>query len=152
MLSYNELAYWSIIFTCSYIYRYNIFKWCNYNMINCRDRLKLLTIKNNITNIESLIINEKEYDPFAICCYIRKKVERFAYDKIIDPIFKHEFLDTHRASEKLKYAEEKGIEIPETYFLLGIIYNDGMHYKNNDDAISGKLENLTIKKMINEIN
>ena len=66
MLSYNELAYWSIIFTCSYIYRYNIFKWCNYNMINCRDRLKLLTIKNNITNIESFIINEKEFYTYSI--------------------------------------------------------------------------------------
>ncbi|MBT7827046.1 MAG: hypothetical protein HN600_10680, partial [Bacteroidetes bacterium] len=133
------------------------------NSINIRPAFEALNLKPTWGNssvfdtylndeFEKYTINEKEYDPFAICCYIRKKVERFAYDKIIDPIFKHEFLDTHRASEKLKYAEEKGIEIPETYFLLGIIYNDGMHYKNNDDAISGKLENLTIKKMINEIN
>ena len=133
------------------------------NSINIRPAFEALNLKPTWGNssvfdtylndeFEKYTINETEYDPFAICCYIRKKVERFAYDKIIDPIFKHEFLDTHRASEKLKYAEEKGIEIPETYFLLGIIYNDGMHYKNNDDAISGKLENLTIKKMINEIN
>jgi hypothetical protein len=92
-----------------------------------------------------------EYDPFAVCCYIRKRVEECAYNKIIDPVFRQEFLDTHRTSEKLKYAESKGIIIPETNYLLGVIYNDGMHWKNNEDAISGKLENLTIRKMISEI-
>jgi hypothetical protein len=94
---------------------------------------------------------ESEYDPFAVCCYIRKRVEQSAYNKIVNPIFKQEFLDTYRTSEKLKYAENKGIIIPETNYLLGIIYNDGMHWKNNEDAISGKLENLTIRKMISEI-
>ncbi|NLB63126.1 MAG: hypothetical protein GX801_03345 [Fibrobacter sp.] len=94
---------------------------------------------------------EQEYDPFAVCCSIRKKVEKFAYDKLTDIDLKQEFLLTHRTSEKLKFAESKGIIIPETYYLLGVIYNDGMHYKDNDDAIAGKLENLTIKKMIKEI-
>lgn len=95
--------------------------------------------------------DELEYDPFAVCCYVRKKVEQFAYEKINDHQLKQEFLDTHRTTKKLNFAENKGVEIPEIYYLLGIIYNDGMHYKNNDDAISGKLENLIIKKMIKEI-
>lgn len=133
------------------------------NSINIRPEFEALNLKPTwgVSSVFDVYLNEEfekytngeqEYDPFAVCCFIRKKVEKFAYDKISDINFKQEFLLTHRTSEKLKYAESKGVEIPETYYLLGVIYNDGMHYKNNDDAISGKLENLTIKKMIKEIN
>jgi hypothetical protein len=47
-----------------------------------------------------------------------------------------------------------GIEIPEIYFLLGLIYNDGLHWHNNRDNISPivhKLENITIKNLIQSI-
>ncbi|GAW96684.1 MULTISPECIES: hypothetical protein [Colwellia] len=97
------------------------------------------------------INNETVYDPFAVCCAVRKKIERYAYDKLNDEGFKHEFLSTHKTSNKLKFSEKKGVTIPESFHLLGIIYNDGMHWKNNEVAISGKLENMTIKKMIREI-
>jgi hypothetical protein len=43
---------------------------------------------------------------------------------------------------------------PESYYLLGIIYNEGMHWRDNKDNISpiaSKLENLVIKNMIKEI-
>ncbi|MDY8137505.1 hypothetical protein [Aquimarina sp. 2201CG5-10] len=133
------------------------------NPINIRPEFEALNLKPTWGNssvfdaytegeFDKYCNKEDEYDPFAVCCQIRKKVELYAYDKIGDPVFKQEFLDTHRTSEKLKYAESKGIVIPETYYLLGVIYNDGMHYKNNDDAIAGKLENLTIRKMVSEIN
>lgn len=132
------------------------------NSINIRPQFEALSLKptwgdsvvfDTYLNeqFEKYNNDEPEYDPFAVCCYVRKKVEQFAYEKINNPEFQQEFLDTHRTTRKLKYAEVKGVEIPEIYYLLGIIYNDGMHYKNNDDAISGKLENLTIKKMIKEI-
>lgn len=132
------------------------------NSINIRPQFEALSLKptwgdsvvfDTYLNeqFEKYNNDEPEYDPFAVCCYVRKKVEQFAYEKINNPEFQQEFLDTHRTTRKLKYAEDKGVEIPEIYYLLGIIYNDGMHYKNNDDAISGKLENLTIKKMIKEI-
>jgi hypothetical protein len=91
------------------------------------------------------------YDPFAVCCAVRKKIEKYAYDQLNDAGFRQEFLDTHKTPNKLKFSENKGVTIPESFYLLGIIYNDGMHWKNNEAAISGKLENLTIKKMIKEI-
>lgn len=92
--------------------------------------------------------NEDSYDPFAICCYLRKKIERLIYEKLTDQGFKLEFLSKHRTTVKLEYAEEKGVLVPDSFYLLGVVYNDGMHYKNNDDAISGKLENHTIKHII----
>lgn len=132
------------------------------NSINMRQQFEDLNLKptwGDSTVFEAYINEEfrkyideePKFDPFAVCCYVRKKVERYAYTKIADADLKQEFLQTHRTTKKLEFTEEKGIEIPETYYLLGVIYNDGMHYKNNDDAITGKLENLTIKKMIKEI-
>lgn len=97
------------------------------------------------------INGDSVYDPFAVCCAVRKKVERFVYNKLNDDGFKLQFLGTHTTQKKMKFAEIKGVTVPESFYLLGIIYNDGMHWKNNEAAISGKLENLTIKKMIMEI-
>ena len=97
------------------------------------------------------IADESVYDPFAVCCALRKKVEKFAYDRLNGKDLKAEFLTTHKTPNKLRFAESKGIAVPESFYLLGIIYNDGMHWKNNEAAISGKLENMIIKKMIKDI-
>lgn len=101
--------------------------------------------------LEKYSNRENSYDPFAVCCAIRKMIEKQVYNQIDSRTFKDEFVDTHTTPKKLDYADSKGVSIPETYYLLGIIYNDGLHYKNNDSAIAGKLENLTIRKMISEI-
>lgn len=97
------------------------------------------------------IADESVYDPFAVCCALRKKVEKYAYDRLNSEDSKAEFLTTHKTPNKLSFAESKGVAVPESFYLLGIIYNDGMHWKNNEAAISGKLENMIIKKMIKEI-
>ena len=103
------------------------------------------------SEFDKYINDEPYYDPFAVCCALRKKIEKYAYDKLVDEGFKAEFLDTHKTPDKLKFSESKGVTIPETFYLLGIIYNDGMHWKNNEAAISGKLENMILKKIIREI-
>ncbi len=96
--------------------------------------------------------NESIYDPFAVCCAVRKKIEEFVYNKLENEDFKEEFIEaTNTTPNKLDYADSKGVIIPETYYLLGIIYNDGLHWKDNESAIAGKLEHLTIRKMISEI-
>jgi hypothetical protein len=97
------------------------------------------------------IADESVYDPFAVCCALRKKIEKYAYDRLNSDDAKAEFLTSHKTPNKLRFAEGKGIAVPESFYLLGIIYNDGMHWKNNEAAISGKLENMIIKKMIKEI-
>jgi len=96
-------------------------------------------------------LNQSDYDPFAVCCYIRKKIEEKIYSQISDPAHQVTFLSTYKTKEKLRFAESTGANVPEVYYLLGIIYNDGLHYKNNEVAIAGKLENVTIRKMITEI-
>lgn len=103
------------------------------------------------SEFEKYIANDSVYDPFAVCCALRKKIEKFAYDRLNGADSKEKFLTTHKTPNKLKFAESKGVAVPESFYLLGIIYNDGMHWKNNEAAISGKLENMIIKKMITDI-
>jgi hypothetical protein len=103
------------------------------------------------SEFEKYIADEAIYDPFAVCCALRKKIEKYAYDKLGSDDLKAEFLTTHKTSSKLIFSENKGVTIPESFYLLGVIYNDGMHWKNNGAAISGKLENMILKKMIREI-
>ena len=94
---------------------------------------------------------ESVYDPFAVCCAVRIKIEKSVYNQIENTDFKKEFIETHKTPKKLDYAASKGIIIPEIYYLLGIIYNDGLHWKDNASAIASKLEHLIIRKMISEI-
>lgn len=94
--------------------------------------------------------NDPDYDPFAICCFVRVKLEEIAYRKINDPAHQAEFINTNKTRSKLDYARSIGVKVPETAFLLGIIYNEGLHVRNNVDNSSpvvAKLENLVIRKM-----
>lgn len=94
--------------------------------------------------------NDPGYDPFAVCCFVRVKLEEIAYKKIADPIRQQKFIDTNKTRSKLEYARSIGVQVPETAFLLGIIYNEGLHVRNNVDNSSpvvAKLENLVIRKM-----
>lgn len=97
--------------------------------------------------------NEPEYDPFAVCCFVRVKLEEIAYKKIADPDHQTKFIDTNKTRSKLEYARSIGVKVSETAFLLGIIYNEGLHVRHNVDNSSpvvAKLENLVIRKMVIE--
>lgn len=95
----------------------------------------------------------KNYDPFAVCCAVRVKIEENLYNKLKEED-KEQFLKTHETRKKIDFAESKGVSSPEIYYLLGIIYNDGMHWKNNYDNVTPivtNLANLTIEQMIKEV-
>lgn len=66
------------------------------------------------------------------------------------------FLSKHGTSEKLGYAEELGIDVPEIYYLLGNIYNDPMHVDNKSNklitqTLYSRMENNTIRSMIKNV-
>ncbi|WP_156447900.1 hypothetical protein [Burkholderia sp. MSMB2157WGS] len=96
---------------------------------------------------------DNHYDPFAVCCYVRAKIEEISYNKIADADSRKKFLDTNGTRKKLDFAASIGICVPEVAFLLGVIYNDGLHLKqhvDNSSPIVAKLENLVIRKMISD--
>lgn len=95
----------------------------------------------------------ENYDPFAVCCFVRVRIEKIAYDKIESPAKKSEFLDTMKTKNKLDFSVKNGADIDDATFLLGIIYNEGMHIRenvDNDSPIVSKLENRTIRHMLIE--
>jgi len=99
-------------------------------------------------------LSEQEYDPLAICFALRKIVEKKAYDLIASEQNKQIFLGVHGTKNKLLYANSVGVELPESYFLLGIIYNTSLHLFNGQNitnSLASKLENMTIKNMIKEV-
>ena len=104
--------------------------------------------------LQKYVSNQDPYDPLTVCCAIRRKVERLIYESLSTPEHKTQFLAIHLTRKKLAYAESVGATVPEHYYLLGIIYNDGMHWRENADNISpiaAKLENLTIRHMIKQL-
>jgi len=93
------------------------------------------------------------YDPFAVCCFVRVQIERIVYDAIKDPARRSELLNTFKTKNKLDFAAANGVDVDDTLYLLGIIYNEGMHVHDNvDDSspIVSKLENRIIRHMLIE--
>lgn len=99
-------------------------------------------------------LNGRAFCPFAVCGAVRVKIEEIAYNKLQTPASRVAFLATNMTRNKLEKAQEMGFVSPESHYLLGIIYNEGMHWKDNEDKTSpivSKLENLTIKKLIRDV-
>lgn len=99
-------------------------------------------------------LNGRPFCPFAVCGGVRVKIEEIAYGKLQNPANQTAFLTTKKTRPKLEKAEEMGVVSPESHYLLGIIYNEGMHWKDGLDNVSpiaSKLENLTIKKLIRDV-
>ncbi len=94
------------------------------------------------------------YDSIGVLLSLRIKIEQLAYEKL-STAQKVQFLETHKTRTKLEYCDyECNLEIPETHYLLGIIYNDDLHWRDGRDyetPLQSKLSNPTIKRMIEAI-
>lgn len=93
----------------------------------------------------------KKYDAASVCCAVRLVVEQWTYNSL-EASLQDGFLNTNKTPNKLDYATENSVDIPDIFYLLGIIYNEAMHFKPNQDYMSplfSKLGNLTIRNMIN---
>lgn len=96
---------------------------------------------------------DKPFDPLAVCFSIRIKIEENIYSKLMNDADREAFLKTHGTKEKLNFAQSKGVFVPETYYLLGIIYNHPLHDADEDMccSLSMKLDNPVIKNMISKL-
>lgn len=95
------------------------------------------------------------YDPIAMLFAVRIKIEELAFSRLSNAVQETDFLDNHNGtSNKLDFCESVGIQIPETHYLLGLIYNDNLHWSPQRDyetPLLSKLDNFTIRKMIAEV-
>ncbi|TQV87563.1 hypothetical protein [Aliikangiella coralliicola] len=99
-------------------------------------------------------LESREFDPIAILFAVRIKIEEIAYGKLANQEQQTAFLEEHGTSKKLDYCHGIGMDVPESHYLLGLIYNDNLHWNNKRDystPLIAKLENFTIRKMIAEV-
>lgn len=106
---------------------------------------------NEITNY----INDRNYDPYAVCTAVRIRVEKIAYDKLESDDDKKTFINTHKTRCKLDFVERIKGDLLDVYYMLGIIYNDAEHLhsldENGDEPVIYRLSNSMIKNAIKEI-
>ncbi len=98
-------------------------------------------------------LENNTYEPLSVCCAIRVKIEETLYFKLNEED-REAFLDTHTTTKKLDFAESKGLDVPELYYMLGIIYNDGLHLRKHADIITpiaSKLNNLTVRGLVKKL-
>lgn len=100
-------------------------------------------------------LTDQLYDYYAISTAVRVRVEKVVFDQLGSAEDKETFLDRKNGTmNKFHFASEKGIEIPDIYSLLGIIYNDAEHLPAKADAdkpIIYRLKNPIIKHMIHKV-
>lgn len=91
------------------------------------------------------------YDPFAVCAYVRVQIERCAFEKLGAQANQDLFISTHGTTKKLEFAESVGVPVPEVCLLLGVVYNAGLHISGSLDqssVIALNLKNLALQNMM----
>ena len=96
---------------------------------------------------------DADYDPYSVSIALRIKIEKSVYEQLPTEDEKEKFIETHGTKEKLEFAESILGELPDIYFILGIIYSDAGHLKdeNSEKPIVYRLNNIIIQNMISEI-
>lgn len=98
--------------------------------------------------------NDADFDPLAVCCAVRNLVEKNAYQQLPSQADRDTFINIHKTRNKLEFAESVGASIPEYFYLLGVVYNEGMHWREGQDNLSpiaAKLENSTVRSLIRKV-
>ena len=101
------------------------------------------------SNVEHYLRNE-EFCPLAVCVMLREWIERYCYEALPEGC-KEQFLDEHSTQKKLYFAAQNGVEYPEVFSLLSLIYNDPLHATDKKDlrqTLYSRLHNNTIRTMI----
>lgn len=102
----------------------------------------------------SKYLSGEAFDAIAVLLAIRIKIEKLAFEQLGSTDQQDAFHDKHGTGIKLDYCSTLGVEIPETHYLLRIIYNDDLHPHGDRDIetpLRSKLSNVTIQKIISEI-
>lgn len=107
--------------------------------------------KGYVNNELNRYLTNKNYDAVAVCFAVRIFIEQLVYLLLTDTVWQEKFIAEHGTSNKLEVASSVGVDIPESYFLLGIIYNTNLHWNQGRDYVSplaSKLSHPTIKQLI----
>lgn len=105
-----------------------------------------------VDELNKYLSDSNDYDPYSVCLAIRIRVEKLAYDKLKKETDKQSFLGEYKTKDRLSKAEDLGASIPDSFYVMGAIYNDAehLHDNENDKKCIYKLCNKVIKNIIKE--
>ncbi|MCQ2214854.1 MAG: ATP-binding protein [Bacteroidales bacterium] len=107
------------------------------------------------TEAEKYITNVTPFDPIAVCVWLRECIEKYVFN-MLNTNQQQFFLQEHGTKKKLQFAAENGVDYPEVFSLLGLIYNNPLHLGSDgetksDTTLASRLKNNTIKAMIKSV-
>ncbi|MGL1937228.1 MAG: ABC transporter ATP-binding protein [Fibrobacterales bacterium] len=104
-----------------------------------------------VGQLKKYVEGKENFDSLAVCCAVRVLIEKKIYN-LLGEEHKIAFLEMHGTNKKLGFVEECGVDVPEVFAMLGIIYNSVLHIRSHSTDIVtplvSKLQNLTIRTMI----
>ena len=77
----------------------------------------------------------KKFDALAVCIAVRVSIEHNVYNLLHTDEQKNELIAKHMTKNKLNYAAAHISDIPETYFLLGLIHNANLRKRLFGDPV-----------------
>jgi hypothetical protein len=99
-------------------------------------------------------LENKNYDSIGVCFAVRIAVEKLGYSLLPQANQKGKFLEVRKTKNKMDFVAHTGVDIPESYFLLGLVYNTNLHWNQGRDYVSplsSKLNHPTIKQLISDV-
>lgn len=108
-----------------------------------------------INEVNKYLANQV-YDPYAVAFALRIRIEKIAYDSIVDAVIRAQFLAANDSFAKIKVCTDNGISVPTFYMIVLAIGNESVHMRMiNDDyeekEMVYKLKNLTVKNIMSEV-
>lgn len=110
-------------------------------------------LEHLINEMNKYLRKDADYDPYSVCIALRIKIEKSVYEQLPTEDEKDKFIQIHGTKSKLEFAENILGELPDIYFILGVIYNEAGHLKdeNSEKSVVYRLKNLIILDMISKI-
>lgn len=163
----NDVKKLIIMRTNDEVNKANIEKYClhyhtnDLNLENFKLKNKeLITNKNlySICNIElNNYLQDKPYCPLSVCLALRIKIEEYIFSVLDTQDEKDKFLETCTTKAKIENVSKKIHDI-DIILMLGIIYNNGLHWRQTNNDINSNivpivnnLSNNNIKMIINNL-
>jgi len=98
--------------------------------------------------------DDQEIDYLAVCLGLRIQIEKNACDQLPDLTIQEQFTNIKKTINKLDFAADNGVDVPELHYLLAGLYNSALHASSsNEDFLTpvvSKLRNLNIREMVRE--
>ncbi len=101
--------------------------------------------------LEKYLGNEV-FDPIGVCIALREIIESNLYYQL-QAAHQPLFLQEKRTLNKMDFTQDKGIDVPEIFYILGNLYNEPLHAndksnKSISQTLYSRLSNSLIQNMV----